>query len=184
MDAKEEIKKTTITEPLKIAIQSIVAVVVTLLAARIPLVRDQIWPAIPKWLLMVLLVVLTPAAFVLIHRYRKARRQILDLRTENESLEKQIHDLKNPSHVPLPYQYGARWTPEREPRCPYCEGILINYIGRVGNRKMAILDCSGCGRRIQLKDTDGAILLLQEAQAKLSVVGNAPSNKGIEPTAG
>jgi len=168
MDAKEETKKTILTEPLKLIIQSVLPLIGTLLAARIPLVHDQIWPAIPKWLLMTLLVVVTPATLILFRRYRKSRRQILNLKTEIDNLEKQIHDLKNPSHIPLPYQFGARWTQEHEPRCPYCEGVLINYIGRIGSRKMAILDCSGCGRRIQLKDTNGAILLLHEAQAKLS----------------
>jgi len=168
MDAKEETKKTIITEPLKIIIQSVLPLIGTFLVARIPLVRDQIWPAIPKWLLMALLVVAASATLLLFRRYRKSRCQALNLQTEIENLEKQIHDLKNPSHVPLPYQFGARWTQEGEPRCPYCEGVLINYVGRIGSRKMAILDCSGCGRRIQLKDTNGAILLLQEAQAKLS----------------
>lgn len=76
MALKEEIKKTAVLEPLKTVWQWLAPLIGTLILTAIPQVRDHIWPAIPKLLLMVLTVVFLSASLWLLQRLRKSHREV------------------------------------------------------------------------------------------------------------
>ena len=180
MDYKEEIKKSATSELTKKGIGLVLLLGSVLLLALLSLFRYRIWPGLTKTQVGLLLVGSVLLNLGLLVAYLVKLRPNLNRRKgEISALEAELDKIK----TALPYEFGARWTQGREPRCPYCEGVLINYIGRLGNSKMSTFTCSGCGRPVQLKDIDGEILLLDEAQTKLSVINHAPSNKSFEPTA-
>lgn len=180
MDYKEEIKKSATSELTKKVIGLLLLLVSVLLSALLFSFRYRIWPGLTKTQVGLLLVgsVLLNLGLLLAYLL-KLRPDLKRRKDEISALQVELDKIK----AALPYEFGARWTQGSEPRCPYCEGVLINYIGRVGNHKMSTFTCSGCGRPVQLKDSDGAILLLHEAQTKLSVINHAPSSKSFERTA-
>src|SRR5437588_1290158 len=75
MSLKEEIKKAAASETIKTVIQLALPPIAASTLALLPQVRDQIWPATPKWLLGALLVVSLSANFALVPYFVKSRRK-------------------------------------------------------------------------------------------------------------
>ena len=101
MGVKEEIKKSATSEIVKIVIQSALTLILTLVAARLPLVRDRIWPATPKVLLLGLLLgslLINLALLPYLRRLRKREREyqerVKGLENDVKTLQGQVTPLK------------------------------------------------------------------------------------------
>lgn len=102
MKIKEEIKKTAVTEPIKIVLQWLSPLIGTLILAAIPQVRDRIWPATPKLLLLVLLVIslsvilwLLPSLSRLRKHIRHAELDAEDARSQTPKLQERVSELNS-----------------------------------------------------------------------------------------
>lgn len=101
MEAKEAKEKATALETLKIVAPWLSLPIGTLILALVPVVRNRIWPATPKELLLGLLVISLSANLALIPsalRFRKRRLELKDLRASQEQkqiqrLEEQVKEL-------------------------------------------------------------------------------------------
>ncbi len=88
MSVKEEIKKSAVSELTKKLIQWLLPLLSTLFLGLIPQVRDHIWPAIPKWLLLVLTVIFLSATLALLQFLSKSRRKLTEVQSAYEEISK------------------------------------------------------------------------------------------------
>lgn len=138
MNAKEEIQKTLITEPIKLAIRPVLVSVGSILLLCIPVVYKWLASNLPFAILLTiagsLTILLTATSAYLIYLLQKLK----SLTTYN-------------------YQFGALWDSERNPHCPACFTYLSSD-----------LFCLKCKIPVVLRNDAGAALSLVQAKVLLS----------------
>jgi hypothetical protein len=168
---KEEIKKSVVTEPIKILIGLLVTPVLTLILARIPQVRAHLWPLVPKWLLLVLSVVFLSAILALVpyvwHLRRKSRDANIAADDEIKTLTNELETLKAKPNYP--FKFGVKWDDDLNAHCPHCDAYLtgFQYIILSANNAISRVQCSGCGRLIFLSDERGLPIRFADARQRV-----------------
>lgn len=164
MDIKEEIAKSAISETVKTIIQLTMPLVITLVAANIPAIRDRIWPAIPKWLVMAAVVVFLSISLGLLRLWLGSRRQLKLSEAVREQLRNQLAATPPPKRI----KFGLLWTEDIQPFCPVhsdiplCEYVhQMNVIGYV---------CPGTEGQhlVPMNDEEGRPLTPKEARERLA----------------
>jgi hypothetical protein len=166
MDAKEEIKKSAIAETVKTVIQSLLPQIVTLALLVVSPVRDRIWPAIPKWLVMVIATASMSVNLWLLRRLRRHHSELAQKEEHAQYLRDQI-ELRT-SKV---FKYNAYWDADQNPYCPSCKTPLGDWQPAIGNTRNAGYICSSCHGLIPLKDDYGRLMSPVEAKDRISKEG-------------
>ena len=86
MDTKEEIKKSATSEITKTAVRLLLLLIGTLILASVPLVRDRIWPATPKGLLLALLIVCLSVILGLVPYALRLKRKLKQSESNRHAL--------------------------------------------------------------------------------------------------
>lgn len=167
MNLKEEIKKSTVATIVGTILAPILLLISTLIAARIPLIRDRIWPATPKWLLMVLLVVFLSISFALFRLLRNSRRTLEALQIKATESEAKIAKLQNQiDNPPRRFMFSVWWDKDLIPYCNAHRDTALGFWTRIGNRPPGYL-CPIGGHLIHLQDDNGNLLTPVEAKQLL-----------------
>lgn len=158
MNLKEEIKKSATSEIVRTVIRLALFLALMLGAALIPPIRDRIWPATPKWLLLGLLVISLSVILGLVP-------YAMHLRRKNRTLQSELENLK--SKPTYPYKFGVKWDKELNPRCPHCEAHLTGYqyIRLSTMPDVSRFNCGGCGRIILMADEAAKPIHFKNAKA-------------------
>lgn len=146
-DLKAEIKKSAITETVKTIVRSALLLLAVLTVAVVPPLRDRIWPAIPKWFLLVLAVLFLLVILGLVPYVLHLRRKLQDSKTELEALR---------AKPKYPYKFGLKWD-ELNPLCPHCEAHLSApiFVRQKPGPSISQFTCQGCGRIVPITSVEG-----------------------------
>lgn len=100
MELRDELKKTFLTEPIKILIGLAVVSGIPALLTLSPVVRDQWWPAVPKWFLLITSLFFFSLFLLLLYKNRKyknaLRKSSVD---ESSNVEKFTTSVSDAHHL-------------------------------------------------------------------------------------
>jgi hypothetical protein len=146
MDAREEIKKTILTEPIKLALKWLPAGLL-LIVLYIPVVYRWVAAKLPFWLLLMIasieFLLLVLAGSYITH-LRKKRKELTPT---------------------LIHRFGIQWDKDQNPHCPKCSNRLGRYTKYLTEGWG--FECLHCDRVITMGTDDGKQLELAEARALL-----------------
>ncbi|HEY0100001.1 MAG TPA: hypothetical protein VGB76_13715 [Pyrinomonadaceae bacterium] len=157
-----EVKKTivdTATSDLTTrAIALLLPLLLSLVSALVPPVRDRILPVLPRPLLAVLIGISLSAnlaLFFYVLRLRKTQRQLIEQRDTAKTFIK---------------EFTVKWDEHLEPHCPVCLAELAPVIHPVsGIADIGFFKCIPCKHGYRLtNEATGKVLTLLEAKALLS----------------
>lgn len=167
---------------IKILIGSLLTLVGTLILASIPQVRVHLWPATPKWLLLVLVVIFLSVILALVPYVLHLRRKVRDteiaansaietvratLQAETKTVTDELETLKAKPNYP--FKFGVKWDNDLNAHCPHCDAYLtgFQYILLSGMNSVSRAKCSGYGRLIFLSDERGLPIRFVDARRRV-----------------